>query len=90
MAAGFRYAGLRIASAIATLLVVSIIMFAAVELLPGDPAQQILGINATPERLDILREQLNLDDPVPERYGRWLWSTLARRSGRVGPHRPGG
>ena len=76
MAAGFRYAGLRIASAIATLLVVSIIMFAAVELLPGDPAQQILGINATPERLDILREQLNLDDPVPERYGRWLWSTL--------------
>ena len=76
MAAGFRYAGLRIASAVATLLVVSVILFAAVEWLPGDPAQQILGVNATPERLDILREQLNLDDPVPERYGRWLWSAL--------------
>ena len=76
MAAGFRYAGLRIASAIATLLVVSVILFAAVEWLPGDPAQQILGVNATPERLDVLREQLNLDDPVPERYGRWLWSAL--------------
>ena len=76
MAAGFRYAGLRIASAIATLLVVSVILFAAVEWLPGDPAQQILGVNATPERLDVLREQLNLDDPVPQRYGRWLWSAL--------------
>ena len=76
MAAGIRYAGLRIASAIATLLVVSVILFAAVEWLPGDPAQQILGVNATPERLDVLREQLNLDDPVPERYGRWLWSAL--------------
>lgn len=76
MAAGIRYAGLRIASAIATLLVVSVILFAAVEWLPGDPAQQILGVNATPERLDVLREQLNLDDPVPQRYGRWLWSAL--------------
>ena len=66
----------RIASLVATLLAVSVILFAAVEWLPGDPAQQILGINATPERLDILREQLNLNDPIPERYGRWLWSTL--------------
>ncbi len=71
-----RYVIWRIASLVATLFAVSVILFAAVEWLPGDPAQQILGINATPERLDVLREQLNLDDPVPERYGRWLWSTL--------------
>ena len=70
------YVAWRIASLVATLLAVSIILFAAVEWLPGDPAQQILGINATPERLDVLREQLNLNDSVPERYGRWLWSTL--------------
>ena len=76
MAAGFRYGALRIASAIATLFVISVILFAAVELLPGDPAQQILGVNATPERLDVLREQLNLNDPVPVRYGHWLWSML--------------
>ena len=42
----------------------------------GHPAQQILGISATPQRLDLLREQLNLDDSIPERYGRLLWSTL--------------
>ena len=70
------YVAWRIASLVATLLAVSIILFAAVEWLPGDPAQQILGINATPERLDVLREQLNLNDSVPERYGSWLWSTL--------------
>ncbi|MXX32552.1 MAG: ABC transporter permease [Chloroflexi bacterium] len=71
-----RYTIWRMASLVATLLAVSAILFAAVEWLPGDPAQQILGIHATPERLDILREQLNLSDSVPERYARWLWSTL--------------
>ncbi|MYI03557.1 MAG: ABC transporter permease [Chloroflexi bacterium] len=71
-----RYTIWRMASLVATLLAVSAILFAAVEWLPGDPAQQILGIHATPERLDILREQLNLNDSVPERYARWLWSTL--------------
>ena len=71
-----RYVVWRALSLVATLLAVSIILFAAVEWLPGDPAQQILGINATPERLDVLREQLNLNDPVPIRYGQWLWSTL--------------
>ena len=80
MTAGLRnaahYAVWRLASLVATLLAVSIILFAAVEWLPGDPAQQILGINATPERLDVLREQLNLNDSVPVRYGHWLWSTL--------------
>ncbi len=73
---GARYVIWRIASLVATLLAVSVILFAAVEWLPGDPAQQILGINATPERMDVLREQLNLNDPIPQRYGRWLWSTL--------------
>jgi len=71
-----RYAIWRLTALVATLLAVSVILFAAAEWLPGDPAQQILGINATPERLDVLREQLNLNDPVPVRYGRWLWSTL--------------
>ena len=71
-----RYVIWRMASLVATLLAVSVILFAAVEWLPGDPAQQILGTNATPERLNVLREQLNLNDPVPERYGRWLWATL--------------
>ena len=70
------YAVWRLASLVATLLAVSIILFAAIEWLPGDPAQQILGINATPERLEVLREQLNLNDSVPVRYGHWLWSTL--------------
>lgn len=76
MTTGLSYVAMRMASAIATLFVVSVILFAAVDLLPGDPAQQILGVNATPERIEEVRRQLNLDDPAPVRYGRWMWGLL--------------
>jgi peptide/nickel transport system permease protein len=54
------------------LLIVSILVFVATLLLPGDPAQAILGQQATPERLAALREQMNLNDPIAERYLSWL------------------
>ncbi|MCY4220677.1 MAG: ABC transporter permease [Thiotrichales bacterium] len=59
-----------------TLLVVSIIIFGAVELLPGDLAQQILGQAATPETVKAMREELGLDRPAPVRYVEWLGGAL--------------
>jgi peptide/nickel transport system permease protein len=54
------------------LLIVSVLVFVATLLLPGDPAQAILGQQATPERLAALREQMNLNDPLATRYLNWL------------------
>ena len=62
----------RLGAALALALVVSAATFAAVEVLPGDPATTILGANATPERVEALREQLGLERPVVARYGDWL------------------
>jgi peptide/nickel transport system permease protein len=55
-----------------TLLLVSIVVFAATQALPGDPARAILGRSATPDSLRALREQLNLDQSAVVQYGDWL------------------
>jgi peptide/nickel transport system permease protein len=55
-----------------TLLLVSFIVFSALEILPGDVATRILGRDATPESLAVLREKLDLDRPAIERYVHWL------------------
>lgn len=51
-----------------TLLLVSIAIFAVLMVIPGDPAQIILGIHATPETLRNLRQQMGLDRPVIIQY----------------------
>ena len=51
-----------------TLILVSIVIFAVLMVIPGDPAQIILGIHATPETLRELRHQLGLDRPVVIQY----------------------
>lgn len=56
----------------AVLLVVSFLTFLLTNLLPGGPENAILGANASPEAVAELRGDLNLDDPLPERYVRWL------------------
>jgi len=55
-----------------TLLLVSVVVFAATQALPSDTARAILGRDATPERLAALREQLNLNRPAVVQYGSWL------------------
>jgi peptide/nickel transport system permease protein len=55
-----------------TLWLVSLGVFAVSELLPGDVAIFILGQQATPETLAVLRTQLGLNDPAPLRYFTWL------------------
>lgn len=62
----------RLGLGLITLFVVSVIIFSAVELLPGDLAQQILGQSATPETVAAFREQLGLDQPAFIRYFSWL------------------
>ena len=59
-----------------TLLVVSIVIFAAVNLLPGDFAQAILGQGATPEAIEAIRKDLGLDQPPVLRYFQWLGAAL--------------
>jgi peptide/nickel transport system permease protein len=51
-----------------TLIVVSIAIFAVLIVIPGDPAQIILGLHATPETLQTLRHQLGLDRPLVLQY----------------------
>ena len=62
----------RLAMSLATLWAVSIIVFGAVSLLPGDVAEEILGQNATPETVAALRRELDLERPIVSRYGRWI------------------
>ncbi len=59
-----------------TLFIVSIIIFSAVELLPGDLAEEILGQAATPETVAAFRAELGLDRPPIERYFIWLGSAI--------------
>ena len=67
----------RILLSLLTLLIVSLIIFAVLEILPGDVATRILGRDATPEALDLLRIKLGLNDPAPLRYFHWLRGLLS-------------
>ncbi len=62
----------RLLTMIASLLVASLVIFVMLDLVPGDPASLMLGLNATPEALAALREQLGLDGPWPQRYLAWV------------------
>lgn len=67
-----KYAGKKIISMLATLLIVSFLVFLAFAVIPGDPAVSKLGTQATPERLEALREEMGLNRPFLVRYGTWL------------------
>ncbi|MCX5512547.1 ABC transporter permease [Kaistia algarum] len=62
----------RLIFAVLSLFVVATIVFWAIEWLPGDAAQRILGRDATPEALEALRVRLHLYDPALTRYLHWL------------------
>ncbi len=62
----------RLATAIPTLLLVSIAVFALIRLIPGDPVQLMLGDSADPQSVAALRQQLGLDQPMPVQFGLWL------------------
>jgi peptide/nickel transport system permease protein len=66
----------RLGLGVLTLGAISIIVFGAVTLLPGDLAEEILGQNRTPETVAALRRELGLDRPVLERYLAWVSGVL--------------
>src|SRR6185437_4505181 len=66
----------RLALGIITLFMVSVLIFAGTEILPGDVASAILGNQATPEALEAIRNSLHLHDPAHVRYFRWLGAFL--------------
>ncbi len=66
----------RLGLGLITLLVISIIIFFAVELLPGDIAQAVLGQGATEDNLAALRAELGLDRAAPIRYFEWLGNAV--------------
>src|SRR5215468_11931066 len=68
-----RFVVRRLLLGLLVLIFVSLVVFAATQALPGDPARAILGRSATPASLAALRRQLHLDRPVVDQY--WTWVT---------------
>jgi peptide/nickel transport system permease protein len=68
----FALLGKRLVLAVPLLFVVSAVSFLLVSLTPGDPARQILGIEATPANVSALRKSFGLDSSLPQQYWRWV------------------
>src|SRR5262249_38103469 len=71
-----RLFGRRLVLGLASMVVVSILVFAVTNLLPGDAAMSILGQEATQESRDALRVKLGLDEPPVARYLGWLGNVV--------------
>ena|SRR5579883_32245 len=71
-----RYLVQRFVSALVVLLGVSVLSFMTTALIPGNPAEVLLGTEATPERLAAATHELGLDQPLWVRYGLWLQHIL--------------
>ncbi|HEV2504573.1 MAG TPA: ABC transporter permease [Mesorhizobium sp.] len=72
----------RIAIAFATLVLASIVVFAVLEVLPGDPARLMLGMNASAEQVEQVRTQMGLNDPLLLRYLHWIGNLVVLDFGR--------
>lgn len=67
-----RYILKRILLIIPVMLGISVIIFTLMSLAPGDTASQLLGRTAKPEEIEMLREKLGLNDPLPQQYFRYM------------------
>lgn len=77
-----RLVGRRLLWALVTLWLVSVFIFMAVELMPGDAAEALLGKDATPQAVENLRRALRLDEPATTRYFRWLGDMASGNAGK--------
>ena len=66
----------RIVTLFFTLVIASLVIFVSLEIIPGDPASYMLGINAQEDTLQALRQELGLDKPKLERYLVWVKGML--------------
>jgi peptide/nickel transport system permease protein len=72
----------RLLGAVPILLIVSLITFAMIHLIPGDPAAAIAGMSATPEQIANIRRDLGLDQPLLAQLGDWYFNLLHGDLGR--------
>lgn len=72
----------RLGIGILTLIFASMIVFAVLEIVPGDPARLMLGMNATEDAVAALREQMGLNQPLAVRYLAWLGGFVVGDLGR--------
>src|SRR5216683_5954221 len=77
-----KFVGRRLLYLLPVLLAVTLLTFLIASLLPGDLAYAMLGDQATPEKVAVLRAQMGLDLPIWQRYGVWLWDVLHGNLGR--------
>lgn len=66
----------RLGSLIVSLFVASLVIFACIEIVPGDPASFMLGVNAQPDTVNALREELGLNTSHTQRYVSWISGLL--------------
>jgi peptide/nickel transport system permease protein len=66
-----RYVAQRLLALIPTVILATLVVFLMLKLIPGDPATVIAGEYATEETLAEIREDLRLNDPLPEQYAKW-------------------
>ena len=78
---GAAYLLARLASHAGTLFAATIVIFVVLQILPGDPAAYMMGMNASPESVTALREQMGLDAPALQRYLGWLGALLSGQFG---------
>jgi peptide/nickel transport system permease protein len=71
----------RLLSFVVTLLATSVVVFAVLELLPGNAAQVILGETATPESISAMEDKLGLNQPAATRYLSWMGGMLQGQTG---------
>src|SRR3979409_820204 len=76
------FVGRRLLYLVPVLLAVSLLTFLIASLLPGDLAYVILGDQATPEKVEALRRDMGLDQPIWWRYVSWLGHVLQGDFGR--------
>lgn len=72
----FRIVASKLWQLIPVLILVSLGSFFLLELVPGDPAVQVLGPSAAPAEYERVREQLGLNDPIAERYVNWVGGVI--------------
>ena len=77
-----RYLLKKLTTLLILLFLVSIAVFSVLFVLPGDPAQIILGLNATPETLANLRAELGLDKSFLAQYTDWIGNIITGRGNR--------
>lgn len=76
------YVSKRILIGILTLLAASIVVFIVLEIVPGDPARLMLGMNATEDAVRALQQQMGLDQPLLVRYFSWIGGLLTGDFGK--------